>query len=357
MELFDPQNYFPTLAHPGGAYEYPHLQDHKIINSQKSKKKNPKKNFREALCFMAAAAGALLLLAACDITDGALPMRAAAGWLSNVRTPPAAPSDTSFPPLHPSPFRGLAVDISSDNGSSQHELAARMMQSDGWELLVINPFSAALPLPGPRIRAVHGFPLFDELAGAGLDKSGSLNRTILRVIGGLCPDPGHECALVESPVTSEISATSLEVDVVDVGELLRNMDSRAPCTMSEVMGVETAADPTSAAMSLIRTNAPCGKCIMKCAHAGDKTSCAMACARAHPSGVCYLRLSVGYFDVAKVLLAWPWNEDWLQFWPDHIFLPQVVDSMEDADVCTHPHARLSSTRVPCSRVCRSGYPT
>ena len=210
---------------------------------------------------------------------GGRPRRAAANINREVREREPAFNRDNFPPLHAAPFRGFAVDISSDNGNSQKELADRVSLSSGWEVLLVNPFTSALPRSAPRVHSYHGFPEFDQLASAGPEEGsdGLVNRTKLRLVGGLCADTGYDCALINSPVTSELNASSIEAPIVDVGRILRNMDSR-------------------------------------------------------PSGICYLRLSVGYFDVAKVLLAWPWNDDWMQFWPDHLFLPEKMDSAEDEDV-------------------------
>jgi len=56
---------------------------------------------------------------------------------------------------------------------------------------------------------------------------------------------------------------------------------QAPCSMTELMGVQTnPGGAVAGVMAVMASNPTCGGCLMKCATAADATSCAMGCASA-----------------------------------------------------------------------------
>ncbi len=55
--------------------------------------------------------------------------------------------------------------------------------------------------------------------------------------------------------------------------------STGVCTMTELMGVANAADPSAALTALLASNEPCGTCLLTCVSSGadDKTPCLIGC--------------------------------------------------------------------------------
>jgi hypothetical protein len=49
--------------------------------------------------------------------------------------------------------------------------------------------------------------------------------------------------------------------------------------MAEMMGIQTAQDPSAAVIELLSTHPPCFKCVTKCMDAADVEACIKGCVR------------------------------------------------------------------------------